>query len=370
MAIVDNEGKAIDVENIQDIAETPETEETTSTWNDGNPTGGEVGEDGKVIPQEKPEEEKPEELEVPSVSFTKPDGDDLTGGEPPAADSEQGEFYKGLGTILEDKGLIKMGEDPFVDEEGFIKAYEDEINSRLTDRNKSIEEYMNAGVPFSVVNKIEKAITSTNNITEEVLADNEDLRKDLIMSEFSNRGFDQETATRYYSMFKESGKDIEEANSALKLRKATLSGMLQEEVDKAKNSKQDSLKAENKLAEDLVKQIETGSVLDRKITASTQDKLKNTLNTIVGYTQSGQPLNAIMKYKMENPVEFEKNLLYLYTVTDGFSNLKSLDRSAESRVSRQFKNAVTNISSGKSFTEKSSTPNKTLIDIDSIDDIV
>ncbi len=379
MAIVDNEGNAIDVNNLEGVV-IPEVEETpTSTWNDGKPTGGVIGEDGKIIdeaPVDKGEKGSEEGGETPTeekpipVTFAKPGEDDLTGDKPPAVDADQGEFYKGLGSILEDKGLIKLGDEPFTNEEGFIKAYETEINARLTDRNKAIEEYMNAGVPFSVVNKIEKAISSADSITEATIKENPELGKDLILSEFSNRGFDETTANRYYDMFKESGKVEEEAMNALNLRKATLGSMLQGEIDKAKADKTASIDREGQLATDLIKGIETGTILDRKITASTQEKLKKTLNTVVGYTKSGQPMNALMKYKMENPVDFEKNLLYLYTVTNGFSDLKSLDRSAESRISRQFKNAVTHISSGKSFTEKSSTPNKTLIDIDSIDDIV
>lgn len=377
MAIVDNEGKQIDVTKLEDVIIPPVEETPASTWNDGKAVGGEIGEDGKVI-QKPDEEEKPDDIpkeEVKTVSFTKPGEDDLTlpgekSEDGAQVDAEQTEFYKGLGGILEDKGLIKMGDTPFQTEEDFVKAYESEINSRLSERNKTIEDYMNAGIPFSAVNKIEKAITSADAITEEAIENNPKLAKDLIMSEFSNRGFDEATASRYYDMFKESGKVTTEAMNALNLRKATLSGMLQTEIDQAKANKTAALKKEDQLAVDLVKGIESGSVLDRTITASTQDKLKKVLNTVVGYTESGQPLNAVMKYKMENPVDFEKNLLYLYTVTNGFSDLKSLDRSAESRVSRQFKNAVTHISSGKSFTEKSSTPNKTLIDIDSIDDIV
>ena len=381
MAIVDNKGNAIDVDNLDDVnvEAGADTSYVQPEFNDGKSLGGEVGEDGKIIePTPTPEVdedgnpilvEKPEDPK-PGTSFEKPGEDDLTDGDVPQPNQEQSDFYKGLGSILEDKGLLKMGETPFTDEEGFIKAYETEINARLSDRNKTIEEYMNAGVPYSVVNKIEAAINNTAGITEDAIREDPDLGKNLILSEFNNRGFDETTANRYYDMFKESGKDVEEAMNALNLRKATLGNMLQEEIDKAKTSKATAAKAEDQLAVDLVKEIETGKVLDRNITKSTQGKLLKTLNTVVGYTQNGQPLNALMKFKLENPVQFEKNLLYLYTVTEGFSNLKSLDRSAESRVSRQFQNAVTNISSGKSFTEKSSTPNKTLIDIDSIDDIV
>ena len=371
MAITDNEGNPIDLSSIELSDAGEATQDTPNTeWNEGKPMGGEVGEDGKIIPpaEDPVEPETSENVEgKEEVNFEERTGD-LVDGEQPTEDAT--EFYKGLGGILEEKGLMSLGEDGIQSEEQFLEAYEKEITSRLDARNKAVEEYMNAGVPYGVVSKIEKAIAETENISETDIAANEELSKNLILSEFQQRGFDNETASRYYNMFKDSGKATEEAMKALTMRKANLQNMLQGEIDKANKAKQDSVSAEDLLAKNLVKSIEKGEMLGRKITKPTQEKLKTMLNTVVGYTDSGQPLNALMKFKMENPVEFEKNLLYLYTVTGGFSNLGALDRSAETRVSRKFQNAVSNISSGKSFTERSSTPSKTNINMDDIDDIV
>ena len=62
-------------------------------------------------------------------------------------------------------------------------------------------------------------------------------------------------------------------------------------------------------AKNLAKSIEAGEILGKKISPRTAEMLKSTLNTVVAkHPATGEPLNAYMKYKLENPVDFEKNL--------------------------------------------------------------
>jgi len=374
----DNKGKEINMDNIDDIVDVEGTQAPEKIWNDGeqldkvyDSAGNditpapepELDAEGNPIIKDVEKELTPEE----KIEFEKANDDLVNKDEEGTGDAE---FFTGLAGLLSDRGLISEGDDPITNEEEFVARYEAEINSRLGDRAKAIEEYMSAGVSFSTISKIERAMSDTNAITEEQVRGDDDLAQNLVISEFKNRGFDDATAARYYEMFKTSGKHVEEAMSALNLRKANLNTMRDEELQRASSEKDNARTRAEEDANSIVKAIESGEILNRKVTAPTQAKLKRALQTVVGYTSSGEPMNAVMKYKHENPVEFEKNLLYLYTVTDGFSNLNALDRSAETRISKQFRDSVSNISSGKSFTEKSSTPNRTLIDMDTIDDIV
>lgn len=382
--MANEENTPINVDNIDDIVGGEPTPNVTPEWNDGesldkvyDAEGNEVvkevvpeldAEGNPIVVDGEPIIEDPKDPDDPEFTSRTDDLVDAEGN--PIVQGDDMEFYNGLGGILESRGLLQVGDKPINSEEDFVERYEAELNSRLGERTKAIEEYMNAGVSYSTISKIETAIADTNSITEEHIRGNEELAKNLIVTEFQNRGFDQETAARYYDMFKDSDKYIDEAMNALQLRKANLQSMKTGELERAQKARTDSLEEQDNNDKALVKSIEDGEILKRKITKSTQDKLKKVLTTVVGYTPGGEPLNAIMKYKLENPVNFEKNLLYLYTVTDGFSNLGVFDRSAESRISNKFRNSITNISSGKSFTEKSSTPNRTTIDIDTIDDIV
>lgn len=288
--------------------------------------------------------------------------------------TEIAEFYSGLTGVLRNKGILNIPEDTVIeDEEGFLNTFEENITARIDARTKKVEEYMRAGVPYTVVSKIEGSLAKAEAITEEELKINSELAKSLIISEFTGRGFGEEQAAKYFEMMEKAGPDnvIAEASKSLELRKANLQNMLAEEVKKAKKAKEDNKKIELELAENLLKSIEKPEIFGRKVAPATQAKLSKALNTVVGYDEDGEPLNALMKFKLENPVDFEHKLLYLFTVTNGFENLTAFDRSAETRVSKSFKNAVNVISSGKSFADDTSSPSqKTKIDMDSIDDIV
>jgi hypothetical protein len=100
-------------------------------------------------------------------------------------------------------------------------------------------------------------------------------------------------------------------------------------------------------------------------------KLQQLAATPVAYTEGGVPMNALMKFKMDNPIDFEHKLLYLFSATNGFTNLNSFDRSAESRLSNTMKNAVKTMSSSEDVSSNRVVAKKgTVINVDDIDDII
>lgn len=372
MAIQDTEGNPIDISKVDDVQEqviqpniiNPDAKTATEG-------AAPIDDQGGVPIDDEGAQEGVTDPDKPAFTPAKDDDplQDVADDDIQNVEMET-EVYTGLGTILEDSGVFGKGETPITSKEDLTARMEQEVASRVSDKNKKIEEYMTAGVAYETVNRIQSAIDEAEAITEQHLESNEGLVQSLIISGLVNKGISEEDAAGYYNMFKENGKHIQEANKALIERKQTLSSMFNSEIKKAADAKIALKEEKKKEAENLVKSLESGEILGRKITSPVVDRLKRTLNTVVGYTDKGEPLNAYMKYKLENPVEFERNILYLYTLTDGFKDLKALDRNAETRVSRKLKNAVVSLSASKSFADQSSTLNKTKIDIDTIDDIV
>ena len=362
MAIVDNEGQSLNMDNIDDISEGPSPVEIPDY------TKNEEQEEQDLQNQEQEQEQSEEQ----KVTFD-PATDDLLNEEDEEEEEEnseetspEAEFYKGVGTILKTKGLIS---EEVNSEADLVKAIENEVSARLDKKAKMIEEYMHAGVPYQAVAQVQNAISQTESITEEQISETPELAKALIVSNFVQRGFDQEEAEGYYDDFVAAGTAVEKAIAAKTVRLKSLNGMLEEEVIKAKNAASEREQREQALANSVEKRIEEGEILGRKLTQGTQTRLKNILTNIVDYDAAGNPLNEYMKYKLENPVEFETNLIYLYTVTNGFKDLKAFDRNAQTRISRQFRDAVSTISSGKSFVD-SPKSKKTSLDINTIDDII
>jgi hypothetical protein len=381
----DDDNKAIDVDTIEDIVDPTETQTVTPIpeWDEEAFTGTDEervaakAEHDQAVKDATTAAEEADKVAKAKPAFTErtadiiEDDDDAEGDEGGDTDIDPtGEFFKGVTDVLAQKGLIAAPEEPITSEEDFATHIQKDMDAKIEARVKKAEEYMKSGVPYSVVNQIETAITEAASITEESLGESPELAKSLIKGEFLTRGFSEEQADGYVSMFETNGVLVEEGMKSLDLRKAGLDKMLADEIKKGTDkAAQDAIDYQKQLKE-LEESISKPEIFKSKIAPSTIEKVRKTLNTVVGYDKDGAPLNAIMKYKLENPVDFEHKLLYLFTATNGFQDLNNFNRSAETRISRQFRDSVNLISSDKSFVDNSSTPGKTKIDVDSIDDIV
>jgi len=336
--------------NMEDVDGLGDGEETASTWGKSAPDKDGDGDEG---------DEGDDKVKAGDAA------EFLEGNENASEDET---FFGGVADLLKRKGFFS-GDTDIKSEEDLASAFEAEIQARLDDTTKQALEYMGMGVPQQEVAQIQKALAETERITVETLGKDRDLAAGLIYSEFKHKGFSDEDAKGYTDMIEKNGQLEAEAVKALATRKANLQGMIKDTVGKYKSQAEAAKAAEAARIEELSKFMGETSIFGKNIGKTTVEKLKHTMNTVVGYTKSGEPVNALMKFKLENPVDFEHKLLYLFTVTDGFKSLSAFDRSAESRVSRRFKDSVVKLNSGKSFSDKQITP-KTKIDIDSIDDIV
>jgi hypothetical protein len=283
------------------------------------------------------------------------------------------EVFTGLASILKDKGFFAHMEDvsTIKDEESLANAFDEEVRSRLTDRQRELMEYMNAGVPLTKITQIQNAIQETEAITPEVLKATEGLSEKLIKADLKFRGYADADAERLYGMIKSSGQEDIEAINTLNARKVNLKGLLSQEIQAAKDAATQENQKKINEAKELEKKLESTEVFGRKVSSVSIEKLKVLANTPVAYTQNGEPLNAVMKYKLDNPVDFEHKLLYLFSATNGFKDLSSFDRSAETRVSRSMRDAVSRLSTGTGIAHRSPADRTGVrINMEQIDDIV
>lgn len=344
---------------------TPPVEETPPAATDdlGNPI--EPDESGgtpkpSFSPRKDPLEEEDEEEAGQEGGSATPDEDDTV-------------FYKGVADILHKQGFFQDADnlDDITDPTKLAELFDKEVKARLNDRQKEILEYMNQGVPIDKVTKIQTALQEAKSITPQQVQEDEQLAMNLLYSDYIHKGFDEVTSKRYIEMLKASGSLESEALIALENRKKTLETMHSQEITNAKEQKR--LEEEKALeeAKKLKEKLSSNEVFGRKVSPVTIEKLIKIAETPVAYTKSGEPVNAIMKYRLDNPIDFEHKLTYLYAVTDGFKSLDVFDRSAESRLSREFRNSISSLSSSDPITTQSVKSSKgTTIDINTIDDIV
>lgn len=244
-------------------------------------------------------------------------------------------FYSSIAKALKEEGIF-----PDLDDEGLSKVKDPEdfrdlidqqIKAGLDERQKRIDEALNAGVEPTEIRKYENTINFLDSIKEENISDEGDkgekLRKDLIYQDFINRGYSKERAAREVQKSFNAGTDIDDAKEALKSNIDYFKDKYDELVNEAKSEAEQEEKKNKEQAEKLKSSILNDKDVfgDLSIDKSTRQKIyDNIAKPVYKDPETGEYFTAIQKYEMENRTDFLKNIGLLFTLTDGFKNLDGL----------------------------------------------
>ena len=244
-------------------------------------------------------------------------------------------FYSSIAKALKEEGIF-----PDLDDEGLSKVKDPEdfrdlidqqIKAGLDERQKRIDEALNAGVEPTEIRKYENTINFLDSIKEENISDEGDkgekLRKDLIYQDFINRGYSKERAAREVQKSFNAGTDIDDAKEALKSNIDFFKDKYDELVNDAKSEAEQEEKERREQAEKLKSSILNDKDVfgDLSVDKSTRQKIyDNIAKPVYKDPETGEYFTAIQKYEMENRTDFLKNIGLLFTLTDGFKNLDGL----------------------------------------------
>ena len=244
-------------------------------------------------------------------------------------------FYSSIAKALKEEGIF-----PDLDDEGLSKVKDPEdfrdlidqqIKAGLDERQKRIDEALNAGVEPTEIRKYENTINFLDSIKEENISDEGDkgekLRKDLIYQDFINRGYSKERAAREVQKSFNAGTDIDDAKEALKSNIDFFRDKYDELVNDAKSEAEQEERERKEQAEKLKSSILNDKEVfgDLSVDKSTRQKIyDNIAKPVYKDPETGEYFTAIQKYEMENRTDFLKNIGLLFTLTDGFKNLDGL----------------------------------------------
>lgn len=244
-------------------------------------------------------------------------------------------FYSSIAKALKEEGIF-----PDLDDDGLSKVKEPEdfrdlidqqIKAGLDERQKRIDEALNAGVEPTEIRKYENTMSFLDSIKEENISDEGDkgekLRKDLIYQDFINRGYSKERAAREVQKSFNAGTDIDDAKEALKSNIDFFRDKYDELVNDAKSEAKQEEKERKEQAEKLKSSILNDKEVfgDLSVDKSTRQKIyDNIAKPVYKDPETGEYFTAIQKYEMENRTDFLKNIGLLFTLTDGFKNLDGL----------------------------------------------
>ena len=329
---LDNILGAEEIDNLfveDDVQETP-------------PPSKDDGEDSSEKNSDNKEKKETTEVDVDTL-FTEPESvgsgkDDKEGGEditPKGSGTSPKNFYSSIAKALKEEGIF-----PDLDDESYSKIKEPEdfrdlieqqIKAGLDERQKRVDEALNAGVEPTEIKRYENTIYFLDNIKEDSISDESDkgekLRKDLIYQDFINRGYSKERAMREVQKSLNAGTDIEDAKEALRSNMDFFKDKYNELVNEAKAEAEQEERERKEQAEKLKTSILNDKEVfgDLSIDKSTRQRIYDNISKpIYKDPETGEYYTAIQKYEMENRVDFLKNIGLIFTLTDGFKNLDGL----------------------------------------------
>ena len=260
-------------------------------------------------------------------------------------------FYSSIAKALKEDGILSDLDDEMLDKaetpEDFASIIEAQINARLDEKQKRIDEALGVGVEPSAIQQYERTIDYLDSISDDAISDEsekgETLRKQLIYQDFINRGYSKERATREVNKSFSAGSDIDDAKEALQSNKDFFEDSYKKLIKEAKDAENERIKEQKKEAETLKKSIlEDKNVFGDLVVNDIQRKkiFENISKPVYKDPDTGEYLTAIQKYEQDNHTEFMKYVGLIYTLTDGFKNFDGL---VKGKVNKEVKKGLKNL---------------------------
>lgn len=274
-------------------------------------------------------------------------------------------FYSSIAKALKEEGIF-----PDLDDESYSKIKEPEdfrdlieqqIKAGLDERQKRIDEALNAGVEPTEIRRYENTMNFLDSIKEENISDEgdkgENLRKNLIYQDFINRGYSKERAAREVQKSFNAGTDIDDAKEALQSNIDFFRDKYNELVNDAKSEAEQDEKERKEQAEKLKTSILNDKEVfgDLSVDKSTRQRIYDNISKpVYKDPETGEYYTAIQKYEMDNRVDFLKNIGLIFTLTDGFKNLDGL---VKGKVKKEVKKGLRELENTLNNTARTSDGN-------------
>lgn len=282
--------------------------------------------------------------------------------------SPQSSFYSSIATALRDEGILPDLDDEVLkkikDPEDFAQAIEKQLQAKFEERQRRVDEALQAGVETPEVKRYENILGYLDTLEGDKLKDEseegENIRKNLIYQDFINKGFSETRAKRETEKSFSAGTDVEDATEALNSNKEFFQSSYQKLIDEAKNEDKKLQEQVKKQSEDLKKSILSEDKVfgELQLDKSTRQRVLDNLTKPMFKDENGQYLTALQKAERDNRTSFLKNMGIVFTLTNGF---KDLDGLVKGRVKKETRKSLKELEHVLSNTSRNSSGNLTYL---------
>jgi len=293
-------------------------------------------------------EEEPVEVETKKevdVSLEDDDTEDETIETVPSDESDKenvsssSSSYQVLAKALSEEGIFSISEDELKNVDGaekIIELVQNEINTRVNEYKnslpKDVKEILDGyddGADLDDIMSIKKTQVVFSKIKPEDLEDNEDLKRKVLYKDLELKGMSpediEEEITDIFSLGKEDTKSLKALNNILRKTSEDMERIRKEAKDKDALQQKQYAERVGSIQKAVSSTTEMGGV---PVTKKIQDTAFKAMTVAVA-EHEGVAINAITKSRLENPVEFDKNVAVLWALTNGFKNYSLFGKAAK-----------------------------------------
>ena len=222
---------------------------------------------------------------------------------------------------------------------GAVEMYKETLPDRVKDLINNYEE----GVPLEQLLKLDKEELQVLSLDEDKIKEDISLQKETVRnylkktSKFSDKKIDNQI--QYYE---DSGELEEEALNAATELKDLLKTEKEQAVEQAKQKEKMMQDQARQDLANLNKKIQdaTEIIPGLKLNDKVKSELIKSMTVPAGKDKNGNPVNRIVAARMENPVDFEIKLHYLFEITKGFSDFSKLVEKGKKDTMKEFEEAI------------------------------
>jgi len=260
------------------------------------------------------------------------------------ADSD--DVFTPLAEFLKEQGFFSTLDKEIKTAEDLAEAFQAEVKkNEFAGLNEVQKDYLKAlenGVPDEVFGQHLQTSNILNSITDEVLENDVEICKKLIIEEAILKGNTKERAERMYQRSYDVGDSIDDAKEARAFLLKKDAEQYQESIIEAEQYKVNQQKAADKQLKDLEKSVKEQTEIFEGFKANDglKDKIFETMTKVVDYAPDGLPLNALMKHRMDNPIEFETKLYSLWVLTNGFKDINKFNVKSTTVAAKKLREAI------------------------------
>jgi hypothetical protein len=255
-------------------------------------------------------------------------------------------FLPGLDNYADIDNFDKLGDQiraankkTLTDALGFNIDNVNELNSVQKEYLKALNE----GIPAETFIQSKRQEYDIEAITDEAIEADEELRKNIIINAYTVKGVAPEKAAKLAQMHIDLAEDVEEAKSSRDEIKSAIKENNRQEFEYQKQLTADRIKGQKEYEESLRKSFydtdKIGKTYD--ITKQLKDKMYDAIVKPVAKLEDGTLVNAITKYQVENPIDFQHKLAWLFSITEGFKDFDSfVSTKARSTATRELESRL------------------------------